>query len=149
MRQGRRSIREYQVDFEEQYLLAGDTLPEPMKMTLFRKGLDLELQKLLAGFSANTYQMLVERAIMISDDLYRVSIHSRTIDVKNTYAKSGSSRAKERYFSKSYLRSPSPEPMEGVEFTGKFGKKRLSDKEYSWRIKEGCCYNCGRKGHRA
>ena len=43
IRQGRRSIREYQVDFEEQYLLAGDTLPEPMKMTLFRKGLNLEL----------------------------------------------------------------------------------------------------------
>ena len=36
-----------------------------------------------------------------------------------------------------------------MEFTGKFGKKRLSDKEYSRRMKEGCCYNCGRKGHRA
>ena len=93
--------------------------------------------------------MLVERAIIILDNLYRVSIHLRTLDSKNTYAKSRSLRAKEDYFSKSYLRSPSPEPMEGVEFTGKFGKKRLSDKEYSRRMKEGCCYNCGRKGHRA
>ena len=39
--------------------------------------------------------------------------------------------------------------MEGVEFTRKFGKKSLRDKEYSGRMKEGYCYNCGRKGRRA
>src|SRR4051812_42700555 len=47
MKQGRRSVRDYQSDFEEQCLLAGYEVPDQMKLTLFRNGLTVELQTLL------------------------------------------------------------------------------------------------------
>jgi hypothetical protein len=77
-RQGKRSVREYQQEFEEQLLITGIKLPDLQKKSLFMRGLSLELQKNKVGVTMDvSFEALVDNAILMSDNLYRISLASK------------------------------------------------------------------------
>jgi hypothetical protein len=77
-RQGKKSVREYQQEFEEQLLITGIELPDLQKKSLFTRGLNLELQKNMVGMTRDvSFEALVDNAILMSDNLYRISLVSK------------------------------------------------------------------------
>jgi len=140
MKQSKREVREYLYDFEEQWLRAGLGDNDMMKMTLFRNGLKDEIQSRLIGVPINSYTTLQDRAIEISDDMFRYRIHNKPS------GKAGfrSSNAGSSRYSRKKSHSPSGDEMDGVEYTG---KNDLSDGEWERRRTRNLCYNCGKKDH--
>jgi hypothetical protein len=52
MSQGKKNIRNYVIDFQEQLLLSKSNLDEDTKMIIFRKGLSHKLQDKLIGLKS-------------------------------------------------------------------------------------------------
>ena len=145
MKQGRKNVRNYAMEFQEQLLQSGSVLDENTKMMLFRKGLDYRLQDKLIGTAHRTLEQLSSMAIDISDQLYRMEYHSKGSSRK------GKESSAER---KPWARHQSPPPamedaMQGVEYTGKTGRTYLSSSEIEKLKREGRCFNCKQKGHMA
>ena len=145
MSQGKKSIRNYVMDFQEQLLLSNSTLDENTKMMIFRKGLTYKLQDKLVGSKSKDLDGLVDMAIEVADQMYRMDLH-----MKGTKSRSQTGKYQRENHQSEY-RSFSPvlgDMMEGVEYTGRSGKpRRLSSSEYDRLRREGRCFNCKRKGH--
>jgi hypothetical protein len=144
MSQGKKNIRSYVMEFQEQLLLSNSALDEDTKMMIFRKGLSHKLQDKLIGLKSKNLNELQDRTIEIADQLYRMDYHIKGSSHKG---QSNESRTGKMY---SRRRSPSPvtDAMEGVEYTGRSGKpQRLSSLEYDRLRREGRCFNCKRRGH--
>jgi len=143
--QGKRGIRNYVMEFQEQLLLSNSNLDEDTKMMIFRKGLTHKLQDKLIGLKSKDLDELQNRTIEIADQLYRMELHSKE---SSHGQKNHESRDKRKFVRQ---RSPSPaleDTMEGVEYTGRSGKpRRLSNPEYDRLRREGRCFNCKRRGH--
>jgi len=144
MSQGKKNIRSYVMEFQEQLLLSNSALDEDTKMMIFRKGLSHKLQDKLIGLKSKNLNELQDRTIEIADQLYRMDYH---IKGSSHNRQSNESQTGRMY---SRRRSPSPvaDAMEGVEYTGRSGKpRRLSSSEYDRLRREGRCFNCKRRGH--
>jgi hypothetical protein len=144
MSQGKKNIRSYVMEFQEQLLLSNSALDEDTKMMIFRKGLSHKLQDKLIGLKSKNLNELQDRTIEIADQLYRMDYH---IKGSSRNRQSNESQTGRMY---SRRRSPSPvaDAMEGVEYTGRSGKpRRLSSSEYDRLRREGRCFNCKRRGH--
>jgi hypothetical protein len=145
MSQGKKNIRSYVMDFQEQLLLSNSNLDEDTKMMIFRKGLSYKLQDKLIGLKSKDLDELQNKAIEIADQLYRMDLHTRGSQGRSQSNKPQHEENKTKH------RSPSPVPedtMEGVEYTGRSGKlRRLSSSEYDRLRSEGRCFNCKRRGH--
>jgi hypothetical protein len=145
MSQGKKNIRSYVMDFQEQLLLSNSNLDEDTKMMIFRKGLTHKLQDKLIGLKSKDLDGLQNKAIEIADQLYRMDLHTRGSQGRSQGNKPQHKENKTKH------RSPSPVPedtMEGVEYTGRSGKlRRLSSSEYDRLRSEGRCFNCKRRGH--
>jgi hypothetical protein len=78
IRQGKRLVREYQQEFEKQLLITRIELPDLQKKSLFIRGLSLELQKNMVGVTRDvSFEALVDNAILMSDNLYHISLASK------------------------------------------------------------------------
>jgi hypothetical protein len=143
MSQGKKNIRNYVMEFQEQLLLSNSNLDEDTKMMIFRKGLNYKLQEKLIGLKSKDLDGLQDKVIEIADQLYRMDLHTRGSYGRNQRPQNGENKTKHR--------SPSPvleDTMEGVEYTGRSGKpRRLSSSEYDRLRSEGRCFNCKRRGH--
>ena len=147
--QGKRSLRTYAMEFQELVFEAETSVDESLKMTIFRKGLSLGIQKQLAGRLYNNTDELMNAALAIADDLYRINLYS------------GKGRGGPPYKGSSYRRRNSTPPsdsdgMDGVEYTGKSSTRdqrrnrdRHSPNTTRWLRDEKRCYNCKEKGHYA
>jgi hypothetical protein len=144
MSQGKKNIRSYVMEFQEQLLLSNSALDEDTKMMIFRKGLSHKLQDKLIGLKSKNLNELQDRTIEIADQLYRMDYHIKGSSHNRQSNESQTGRLYSR------RRSPSPvvDVMEGVEYTGRSGKpRRLGSSEYDRLRREGRCFNCKRKGH--
>jgi hypothetical protein len=145
MSQGKKNIRNYVMDFQEQLLLSNSNLDEDTKMMIFRKGLSYKLQDKLIGLKSKDLDGLQNKAIEVADQLYRMDLHTRENQGQGQSNKSQHREHRTKH------RSPSPvleDTMEGVEYTGRSGKpRRLSNSEYDRLRREGRCFNCKRRGH--
>jgi hypothetical protein len=144
MSQGKKNIRSYVMDFQEQLLLSNSNLDEDTKMMIFRKGLSYKLQDKLIGLKSKDLDELQNKAIEVADQLYRIDLHTKGSQGR---IQNGKSQTEGKHLRR---RSPSPvtEAMEGVEYTGRSGKpRRLSSSEYDRLRREGRCFNCKRMGH--
>jgi hypothetical protein len=77
MSQGKKNIRNYMMDFQEQLLLSNSNLDEDTKMMIFRKGLSYKLQDKLIGLKSKDLDGLQNKAIEVADQLYRMDLHTR------------------------------------------------------------------------
>jgi hypothetical protein len=144
MSQGKKNIRSYVMDFQEQLLLSNSNLDEDTKMMIFRKGLSYKLQDKLIGLKSKDLDELQNKTIEVADQLYRMDLHTKGSQGR---IQNGKSQTEGKHWRR---RSPSPvtEAMEGVEYTGRSGKpRRLSSSEYDRLRREGRCFNCKRIGH--
>jgi hypothetical protein len=144
MSQGKKNIRSYVMDFQEQLLLSKSNLDEDTKMMIFRKGLSHKLQDKLIGLKSKDQNELQNRTIEIADQLYRMEFHNKG----SSYSKQSNGTQGEGKHSRRRSYSPVADAMEGVEYTGKSGKpRRLGSSEYDRLRREGRCFNCKRRGH--
>ena len=142
MSQGKKNIRNYVMDFQEQLLLSNSSLDEDTKMMIFRKGLSYKLQDKLIGLKSKDLNELQNRTIEIADQLYRMEFRTKGNSKQRNEPQTEGKHPRRR--------SPSPvlDAMEGVEYTGRSGKpRRLSSSEYDRLRREGRCFNCKRRGH--
>jgi hypothetical protein len=144
MSQGKKNIRNYVMDFQEQLLSSNSNLDEDTKMMIFRKGLSYKLQDKLVGLKSKDLDGLQNKAIEIADQLYRMDFHTKG----SSHSKQSNERQREGKPSKRRFPSPVADAMEGVEYTGRSGKpRRLGSSEYDRLRREGRCFNCKRRGH--
>jgi hypothetical protein len=143
MSQGKKNIRNYVMDFQEQLLLSNSSLDEDTKMMIFRKGLSHKLQDKLIGLKSKDLDELQNKTIEVADQLYRMNLHTMENGQKKYESRTNGKYVKRR--------SPSPvleDTMDGVEYTGRSGRtRRLSSSEYDRLRRERRCFNCKRKGH--
>ena len=142
MKQGKKNIRNYVLDFQEQLLLSRSGLNEEMKMTIFRNGLNHKLQDKLIGIDCKDQDELQNHTIKISDQLYRMELYSKG----NSRGFSGGKLRLSYSQQEREEEKEDDDAMEGVEYTG---KSYLSKKEYGKLLQEGRCFNCKEKGHMA
>ncbi|KAF2828920.1 hypothetical protein CC86DRAFT_287252 [Ophiobolus disseminans] len=67
MLQGKKNIRNYVIDFQEQLLLSNSSLDKETKIIIFRKGLNYKLQDKLIGLKSRNLDELQYKAIEIAD----------------------------------------------------------------------------------
>jgi hypothetical protein len=67
MSQGKKNIRSYVMDFQEQLLLSNSNLDEDTKMIIFRKGLSYKLQDKLIGLKSKDLDELQNKTIEVAD----------------------------------------------------------------------------------
>jgi hypothetical protein len=67
MSQGKKNIRSYVMDFQEQLLLSNSNLDEDTKMMIFRKGLSYKLQDKLIGLKSKDLDELQNKTIEVAD----------------------------------------------------------------------------------
>lgn len=142
LRQGKKGVRKYAMEFQEHLLESNSTLDENTKIMIFKKGLDPRLQDKLVGFPQDTVNEVTHKAIEIADELHRIDFHSRNKGKTPQPWKRGNNTKS---------RSPSPiveDTMEDVEYTGRIGKpRRLGSSELDQLRREGRCFKCREKGH--
>ena len=144
IKQGKKNTRSYVIDFNKQLLLSRSGLNEGMKMTIFRNGLSAKLQDKLIRTDCTSINDLQSHAVKISDQIYRMELHTKG----KTYSHSSTFRHSSRSTrERSRSSSPDSDVMESIEYTGKSRQRRLSNRERDRRREKRCCYNCGEKGH--
>jgi hypothetical protein len=144
IKQGKRSVRTYAMEFQENLLHCSSNLDPEMQMMIFKRGLDHRLQIQLAGVPFQTLDELVIKTIGVADDFYRLHLHS-----KGSSSKNYQSKRSERHTTPLYSSTSTKEDtMDGVEYTGRTGKpRRLSNSEVDRLRREGRCFRCKEKGH--
>jgi hypothetical protein len=143
LRQGKRAIRDYHMEFNRLELQSGIRIDDTQKKSMFTKGLSAELQRALALVSESlSFEEFAREATRVSDNLYRVSLASRSRKEFNLHQ----GRDPHRQNKQSRVRTPSPPENMDWEPT-KVSKASARDKRSSSGQIE--CYSCGKKGHMA
>ena len=138
LRQGRRTIRDYHMEFNRLELQSGVQIDNTQKKSMFSKGLNVELQKALVLVSENlSFEQFAHEATRVSDSLYRVSLATRSQrELGSQQRQNGPNR----------VRTPSPPENMDWEPT-KVNKAGVKDRRLNNNQVE--CYVCGEEGHMA
>lgn len=134
LRQGRRAIRDYHMEFNRLELQSSIRIDDTQKKSMFTKGLNAELQKALVLVNEDlSFEQFAREATRVSDSLYRVSLATRS-------QKGFSPRQNQP----SHARTPSPPENMDWEPT-RVNRASTQDRRPNRDQIE--CYACGGKGH--
>jgi hypothetical protein len=79
LRQGKRSVRDYHMEFNRLELQSGERFGDASRKNMFLKGLNAKLQETLATVDDNlSFEQFVNKATRTSDNLYRVNLNSKS-----------------------------------------------------------------------
>ena len=79
LRQGKRSVRDYHMEFNRLELQSGIQVGETQKKSMFSRGLHVEIQKALILVNENlSFEQFAREATRVSNNLYRVSLATRS-----------------------------------------------------------------------
>jgi hypothetical protein len=137
LRQGKRSVRDYHMEFNRLELQSGERFGDASRKNMFLKGLNPKLQETLATIDDSlSFEQFANKATQTSDNLYRVNLNNKL--------REGSVRSfRDAQRRNEPSRAQSPESMD-------WEPTRVS-KAYSTERRSGNpqfeCYNCGEKGH--
>jgi hypothetical protein len=136
LRQGKRSVRDYHMEFNRLELQSGERFGDASRKNMFLKGLSPKLQETLATIDDNLpFEQFVNKATRTSDNLYRVNL-------SNKYRGKNSQHTQQQG-KLDYSRTPSPEAMDWE--PTKVSKAGTKEKKLGSSKAE--CYDCGEKGH--
>jgi hypothetical protein len=78
LRQGRRSVRDYHMEFNRLELQSGERFGDASRKNMFLKGLNPKLQETLATVDDSlSFEQFVNKATRTSDNLYRVTLNNK------------------------------------------------------------------------
>jgi len=140
LKQGRRSVRDYVSEFNQLRVESGQEFSGAILREMFSEGLSVELQRLMLRTPKHiSFKEYTDEAIEISDDLYRINLHSKPREGPTQYAR-------KPYRQNKQSRTRTPSPPEDMEWEPTKAN-RASAKE--WRLKgnQRECFNCGEAGH--
>jgi len=140
IKQGKKNIRTFVMEFNELLLLSSSSLDEDTKITMFRRSLDIKLQDKLIGTKYTKLDDLTSATIDIADQLYRMKLNSREVEEKSSVSKP--TKPKQSLSSPPTLSDPKDNQMEGVEYTGRSNSSIIDKLK-----KEGRCFKCHKTGH--
>lgn len=140
LRQGKKSVRDYHMEFNRLELQSGIQVGDTQKKSMFSRGLHVEIQKALILVNEDlSFEQFAREATRVSDSLYRVSLATRS---RKEFS-SQESQGRTTHHQKS-TRTPSPPEKMDWEPT-KVGKAGTRDQRPNPDQIE--CYACGKKGH--
>jgi hypothetical protein len=141
LRQGKRSIRDYHMEFNRLELQAEVRISDAQKKSMFSKGLSVEVQKaLILAREDLSFEEFAREATRVSDNLYRVNMATRSRKEFSAHHNHNSYRQVDR----NSTRTPSPPENMDWEPT-KVSKASTRDRKLNSDQIE--CYSCGKKGH--
>ena len=141
LRQGRRPIRDYHMEFNRLELQSGVQIGDTQKKSMFSKGLNVEIQRALVLVNEDlSFEQFAREATRVSDSLYRVNMATRS---RKEFSPQHSHISRRQNYQNS-ARTPSPPESMDWEPT-KVNKASAKD----WRPNSDQieCYSCGKKGH--
>jgi hypothetical protein len=137
LRQGKRSVRDYHMEFNRLELQSGERFGDASRKNMFLKGLNPKLQETLATIDDNlSFELFVNKATRTSDNLYRVNLNN-----KRREESSRPLRDDQRQNEPSSAQSPETMDWEPTKVNKAHPTERRSGKPQFE------CYNCGEKGH--
>lgn len=136
LRQGKRSIRDYVSEFNQLRVESRQQFSIAVAREMFREGLTEELQKLMLHTPKDvSLKEYMDKAIELSDDLYRIHLHGRNRrNAAHSYAQAPPKAAQ---------REASPEAMDWE--PSKVNQAR--EARGKPRRPPPDCYRCGEPGH--
>jgi len=87
IKQGKKNIRTFIVEFNKLLLLSSSSLDKDTKIIMFRRSLDIKLQDKLISTKYTKLDNLTSATIDIADQLYRVKLNSREVEEKSSVSK--------------------------------------------------------------
>jgi hypothetical protein len=135
LRQGKRSVRDYAAEFNQLRIQSGLQADARIIREMFSEGLNVKLQKFLVDAPKDrTFEEQANKAIKISDRLYRIQLTSKN---------RGGARVNR---SQSPTASRSRDASEEMDWEPtRVSKASAKDKRLNSNQIE--CYSCGNKGH--
>jgi hypothetical protein len=142
LKQGRRSVRDYVSEFNQLRVESGQEFSSSILREMFSEGLSVELQRLMLRTPKHvSFKEYTDEAIEISDDLYRINLHSKSREGSTQYTHSPHRQNKRG-------RARTPSPPENMDWEPTKANK-ASAKEWRPNSNQIECYSCGKKGHMA
>jgi hypothetical protein len=137
LRQGKRSVRDYHMEFNRLELQSGERFGDASRKNMFLKGLNPKLQETLATIDDSlSFEQFVNKATRTSDNLYRVNLNN-----KSRERPSRPVRDAQHQHEPSCAQSPESMDWESTKVSkAQPTKRRSSSLQFE-------CYNCGEKGH--
>jgi len=135
LRQGRRPVRDYVSEFNQLRVESRQEFSPAVARQMFSEGLNEELQKQMLHAPKNTsLKEYMDKAIELSDDLYRIQFHSKNKERTST---------RRQVFSTAPQTAPQAEEMDWEPTRANRADTRRK------RPKGGTstCYACGKEGH--
>lgn len=144
IRQGKRPVREYLIEFNRLVQLTGETFGDTNKKNLFVRGLNIELQRSTIAIAGDTtYEVFSQEVVRIADILYRTNLASRSTRTRGHVLPSQEKAA----------------PLEAMDWqptttsnqsaTKMLRAKWVPKAEIQRRKDSGLCMRCGASGHYA
>ena len=140
LRQGKKSIRDYHMEFNRLELQSGIHVGDTQKKSMFSRGLHVEIQKALILVNEDlSFEQFAREATRVSDNLYRVSLATRN-------RRDFGSQEGHRHTTHHQKSARTPSPPERMDWEPtKVGRSGTRDfKPNPDQIE---CYACGKKGH--
>ena len=136
LKQGRRPIRDYVSEFNQLRVESRQTFSPAVAREMFSEGLGEELQKLMLHTPKNgSLKEYMDKAIELSDDLYRIQLHGRN--------RRNAAHSHAQASPKATQREDSPEAMDWE--PSKVNRAR--EARGKPRRPPPDCYRCGELGH--
>jgi hypothetical protein len=134
LRQGKRSVRDYHMEFNRLELQSGERFGDASRKNMFLKGLNTKLQETLATVDDTlSFEQFVNKATRTSDNLYRVNLNNKSRD-----------QGMHRQKAPNRIRTPSPPENMDWEPT-KVSKAHARDEKPKGT--QMTCYYCAEQGH--
>lgn len=138
LKQGRRPIRDYVSEFNQLRVESRQTFSPAVAREMFSEGLGEELQKLMLHTPKNgSLKEYMDKAIELSDDLYRIQLHGRN--------RRNAAYSHAQASPKAAQRETSPEAMDWEPSRVNQAREKTSRPRRPRRD----CYSCGELGHLA
>jgi hypothetical protein len=140
LRQGKRPIRDYHMEFNRLELQSGVQIGDTQKKSMFSRGLSIEIQKALVLVNEDlSFEQFAREATRVSDSLYRVNMATRR---RREFSPQQNYNSRQQ--NQNSARTPSPPENMDWEPT-RISKASARDKRPNRDWIE--CYSCGKKGH--
>lgn len=141
LRQGKRLIRDYHMEFNRLELQSGIQISDTQKKSMFSKGLNVEIQRALVLVNENlSFEQFAREATRVSDSLYRVNMATRS---RKEFSQQHSYNSRRQNYQN---RARTPSPPEDMDWEPTKASK-ASAKDRSLNNNQGKCYSCGEAGH--
>lgn len=138
LKQGRRPIRDYVSEFNQLRVESRQTFSPAVAREMFSEGLREELQKLMLHTPKNgSLKEYIDKAIELSDDLYRIQLHGRN--------RRNEAHSHTQTSPKAAQRETSPEAMDWEPSRVNRAREKMNRPRRPPRD----CYSCGELGHLA